>query len=480
MSRKIRISQAMIVKNEEKNIEKALTWGKQYMYEQVVVDTGSTDRTVEIARSLGARIYHFDWIDDFAAAKNYAISKCRGDWIVFLDADEYFEPECAAKLPQLIDSSEEQGFNCILTAWVNLKDDGTPGTVNSQMRIFRHLPGMRYRRRIHEQVEYSGGTMHVGDATDLMEIMHTGYMTVNNEGKKKSSRNRRLIEMEVNEHPDDGDILSYLGDEQMFAGEYDDAIATFRKAIDLLKDGNRTMNGRYAYDYIYLIQILLNEKKDMDEAVRTYREAVQVFPEESDFACLIGDALFGQHRYREAAPYLKEAIDKVERYGITNRGAYTSSNLQNIYQKYAFCLYMTGDLDGAVRVSTIVMKADKKSVLALETFLLSLKKAEERGPVSAEQIVGALEKLYNLSLDEDRILIYKGAADVDYPKVQQYLREQLPEKLLPTLDRIDATAKDSLVRGILEEKTEEKEQDTAPEGQRNQTATPVLKKFLEK
>ncbi len=73
MRRGVRLSQCMIVKNEEKNIERALSWGKDIMYEQIVVDTGSTDRTVEIAKGMGAKVYHFEWIDDFAAAKNYAI-----------------------------------------------------------------------------------------------------------------------------------------------------------------------------------------------------------------------------------------------------------------------------------------------------------------------------------------------------------------------------------------------------------------------
>ena len=73
MRRGVRLSQCMIVKNEEKNIERALSWGKDIMYEQIVVDTGSTDRTVDIAKQMGAKVYHFEWIDDFAAAKNYAI-----------------------------------------------------------------------------------------------------------------------------------------------------------------------------------------------------------------------------------------------------------------------------------------------------------------------------------------------------------------------------------------------------------------------
>ena len=88
----VRISQCMIVKNEEANIERALTWGKGIVSEQIVVDTGSTDRTMEIARQMGAIVYKFPWLDDFSAAKNFAISKARYEWVAFLDADEYLAP----------------------------------------------------------------------------------------------------------------------------------------------------------------------------------------------------------------------------------------------------------------------------------------------------------------------------------------------------------------------------------------------------
>ena len=82
----VRISQCMIVKNEEKNIERALSWGREIMWEQIVVDTGSTDRTIEIAK---------------------------GDWICFLDADEYMMSEDARKLKELLDGLEKDAFDGI-------------------------------------------------------------------------------------------------------------------------------------------------------------------------------------------------------------------------------------------------------------------------------------------------------------------------------------------------------------------------------
>ena len=143
----MKLSQCMIVKNEEQNIERALSWGKGIVCEQIVVDTGSTDRTIEIAKQMGAKVYEFTWINDFAAAKNFAISKAMGDWIAFLDADEYFSEEDAKKLPKLLEELEKKKFeikgekgkiNIIETDWVQLDENGKIFAVPSQTRIFRN------------------------------------------------------------------------------------------------------------------------------------------------------------------------------------------------------------------------------------------------------------------------------------------------------------------------------------------------------
>ena len=119
-----RLSQCMIVKNEETNIRRALSWAAGIAEEQIVVDTGSTDRTVEIAREMGAKVYSFSWTDDFSAAKNFAISKASGQWIAFLDADEYLSEEDAQKLPGLLKQLSPGRTDGIMTAWVQLDSQG--------------------------------------------------------------------------------------------------------------------------------------------------------------------------------------------------------------------------------------------------------------------------------------------------------------------------------------------------------------------
>lgn len=183
----IRVSQCMIVKNEEKNIEKALTWGKDLMWEQIVVDTGSTDRTVEIARALGAKIYCFPWSDDFAAAKNFAIGQAAGDWIAFLDADEYMTPEGVASISNLFSGSQIQRFDGISTGWQQLNEEGTIFSSATQVRFFKNLPDIRYRRRIHEQlISVSGRELKIADAVLDISIFHTGYQKQALADKKKA------------------------------------------------------------------------------------------------------------------------------------------------------------------------------------------------------------------------------------------------------------------------------------------------------
>ena len=94
----VKISACVIVKDEERNLPQWLACVRALADELVVVDTGSTDRTAELARAAGASVYSFAWRNDFSAAKNYALQKAKGSWIVFLDADEYFSEEDIPKV----------------------------------------------------------------------------------------------------------------------------------------------------------------------------------------------------------------------------------------------------------------------------------------------------------------------------------------------------------------------------------------------
>lgn len=102
------LSICIIAKNEEQNMERCLKCLQPYPFEIIVVDTGSTDKTKEIAQKYATHVYDFEWCDDFAAAKNYAISKAENEYVMVLDSDEFLELLDAAKLEQLAKQHPEQ------------------------------------------------------------------------------------------------------------------------------------------------------------------------------------------------------------------------------------------------------------------------------------------------------------------------------------------------------------------------------------
>ena len=118
------ISACVIVRNEEKNLPRWLNCMSALADELVVVDTGSTDKTVDLAKQAGAQVYSFPWINDFAAAKNYAIDQARGKWILFLDADEYWEEKDFAIIRKTLRDYEHEkniiGFVCFKRHCKNL------------------------------------------------------------------------------------------------------------------------------------------------------------------------------------------------------------------------------------------------------------------------------------------------------------------------------------------------------------------------
>jgi len=228
------ISLCMIVRDEEAVLERCLAAAAPHVDELVVVDTGSTDRTVEIARAFGARVLHHAWDDDFAAARNVGLDAATGDWILFLDADEVLVAEDAARLRELVRRTWREAFLLTITNYVGGEHDGT-AVANDTQRLFRNRPAHRFAGRIHESVAHALPA----DAPERTEaggvrIEHYGYLAAVRDAKDKSRRNLELLERQAREGGANPFLSFNLGTEHAALGRHPQAAAHFAEALALL------------------------------------------------------------------------------------------------------------------------------------------------------------------------------------------------------------------------------------------------------
>jgi glycosyltransferase involved in cell wall biosynthesis len=203
----IRLSLTMIVKDEAATLGRCLSSVRDILDEIVVVDTGSTDCSKEIAASFGARVYDFIWRDDFAAARNEALRHTTGDWIFWLDADEYLDHANHQKMRHLVTCLKDDNIAFVMTQR-SLSSDGASHV--PQVRLFRKHPSARWEYRVHERPLPS--LLRAGyeiRGTDIV-ITHTGYQD-RTTYTHKMKRNLPLLLLDQSDHPDDPVILYNLG-----------------------------------------------------------------------------------------------------------------------------------------------------------------------------------------------------------------------------------------------------------------------------
>ncbi len=410
-----RISQCMIVKNEEKNIERALSWGKSVMWEQIVVDTGSTDRTVEIARRLGARVETFPWIDDFSAAKNYAIEQCNGDWIALLDADEYMMPEDAERLPEFIEELNRRGLDGLSTGWQQLDEEGRIFSSGTQVRIFRNLPDIRYRRRIHEQLEsQKGRRLRLGDAVEQLSIFHTGYQSQVLAEKKSSGRNRKLILEELKNNPEDYEMMGYMGDECFNDGDRDEAVRWYKGAVEHMPQELKEEDQRSAATFTNLLMLLTGEESLWGRAEKVYKKATALLPWEADFDYVMGRFYASREQAEKAVFHLEAAVEKLNTYGCSNKALHTAANLLEVYDLLARCCFEAGQREKCMTYAVTFLKYDRYNMAVLSRLLrVLLPSGGQNSSQENQAVLDFFSRLYDFSALKDRLFLVKAAGMSD-------------------------------------------------------------------
>lgn len=241
------LSVCMITKNEEKNIERCLKSVKHIADEIIVIDTGSTDNTVEIAKEYGAIVGYREWINDFSDARNASIEKATKSWILFLDADEEVSYDDGLALKNLLET--ETNFEGFYLRLVNIIA-GTDIGDAIVLRVFKNDPDYRFRGKMHEQVinsmQAKAGMDCIGSTP--IKILHYGYDPNVSDPIKKQKRNIDLL----NSYPEserDGYFYYSLGNEYARVNENEKALEIYDMA---LKKTNLKVSRPIYYPYLAL------------------------------------------------------------------------------------------------------------------------------------------------------------------------------------------------------------------------------------
>jgi glycosyltransferase involved in cell wall biosynthesis len=269
------VSLCMIVRNEERYLGKCLASVMDLVDEAIVIDTGSTDRTREIALEYGARVFDFAWVDSFAEARNESIRHATGDFIFWLDADEHLDDVNRERLRQLFAKLKDENLAYVMRQFSRLEAEHAAAQVD-QVRLFRNRPDVRWQYRVHEQILLSARRSGADVCHTDIVIDHAGFSEAVTQ-RPKVDRNLRLLELELAEHPDDAFVLYNLGAVKITQGHAAEALELFRRSLAHSQPGDVLVRKLHA-----LIVRAHGELGQASEALAACHTGLAAFPDDGE------------------------------------------------------------------------------------------------------------------------------------------------------------------------------------------------------
>ncbi|MED0984859.1 glycosyltransferase [Bacillus paramycoides] len=300
------ISLCMIVKDEEDYLPLCLESVRHIVDEIIIVDTGSSDRTISIAESYGARVISYLWQYDFAAARNRGLQEAVGDWILWLDADEQLDPQEGKKLKELLTRDEINKYciESIQFILINHMEDNFVEKV-SIPRMVRNRPEYRFEGKIHEQIISSVLRLYPKSTVGHFDISihHYGFTSQNVIRKNKVTRNMNLLIQAQAEEPENLVYSFYLGLEFYRCNKLSKALDHLN-AFLAQQTSYSDMMVASAYKHKCMTLQLLNRH---EELIRCSEEGITRFMHYVDLYHLKAQGLNGLGRTYEAIDTLRQA-----------------------------------------------------------------------------------------------------------------------------------------------------------------------------
>lgn len=386
-----RISLCMIVKNEERFLRTCLESAREVVDEMVVVDTGSTDRTVEIAQEMGALVSHFDWTGSFSEARNFALAQATGDWILILDADEVLAPETAVNIRELLKLQQPQLTGYQLKIRNFNKVENEVDTVEHYMlRLFPRHPDLHFTGYIHEQLvpRREGVVFERMAAPDLL-ILHYGYTGELMAERDKYLRNLELIQASLLQEPQNPFHSFNLGLTHRVNQENEAALSAFLEAVEK-SQALEALPTYMSACWSYIASIYL-EQHQPDLALKTCQNSPEMCQKNPDYWVNFGSAWSQLGEFEQAIAAFESAMAlRLEAFTslVSDRAATTWKP----YAGIGNCYLMQQDLEKADHYFRRALRENPQNSdirLGLGRLALLRQKPEEARKYLADQSVDA-------------------------------------------------------------------------------------------
>jgi glycosyltransferase involved in cell wall biosynthesis len=300
----VTLSVCLIVKNEEKLLPRCLQSVAAIADEIVVVDTGSADRTVEIAREFGARVFHYEWQQDFAAAKNYSNQQATGDWILQLDADEEIFIEDQNKVREVIHQGNCHGAFLAIHNRVSDSFGESIPSVHYLTRLYRNRQDIYYEKPVHEELHITGEILPVD-----IRILHHGYNLDPDYLREKRQRNGEILYERLQNKPEDLTTLFYLSMMHIGNKENEQA-AEFAKRALAVMEGEGPEKEHLKLMLLNNLVIVGIEKGDYEDVEQHCRESIATNDEFLEAFYYLGQIDFIRERFATAKEHLQVFIKR--------------------------------------------------------------------------------------------------------------------------------------------------------------------------
>lgn len=289
------IALAVIVKDEEENLPRLIASVQGCVDEIHITDTGSTDKTVEVAKALGAQVHHFEWCDDFSKARNASFSPVMTDYILWLDADDVLEgrEDFISWRDEIMHLADFWLSNYIYAT----KEDGSPACTFVRERVIKRGKNIQWKYFVHE-----GLTPTDGCKTQFIPSWRVRHMRTEADLAKDRSRNLNLFEKNNTKEKMDPRMTYYWGKELFETNKHFDSI---RKLEDAIVSPALELHDRIlAMQYLCISYMVLNQ---FEKATNLALTGLQLAPQRAEFHNIVGDCYLKLNQWMNAVPFFNAA-----------------------------------------------------------------------------------------------------------------------------------------------------------------------------